>query len=157
MDPSKSVKSGWMEKRQSERIDATVKVTYAVISKAELVSSLANPAYFESTADHLPELSKKSAIVHAVTQDISMGGMSLVGEDSFPPDSALEIHLYLPSYPTPITMIAEVIRAQTESGSASMGSTFRAGIKILAINRKDVVRLDKYLLAEKIRKQNGGK
>jgi len=27
------LKSGWMEKRQSERVDATVKVTYAVIPR----------------------------------------------------------------------------------------------------------------------------
>lgn len=150
-----SVHTGWMEKRQFERIDASVKVTYALIPKADLVSTLSNPAYRESMTDHLPELSKKSATVHAVTRDLSLGGMSLVGQQDFPGDSALEIQLYLPTYPAPLTLIAEVIRTQVE-GSGS-GTTYRAGIKILAINRKDVTRLDKYLLAEKIRKQNGGK
>jgi hypothetical protein len=151
-----SIHTGWMEKRQFERIDASIKVTYSLVPKADLVQILSDPAYRESSTDHLPELSKKSAIVHAVTRDISMGGMSLVGQESFPEDSALEIHLYLPGYPAPVTLIAEVIRSQSES-SASAGNTFRAGIKILAINRKDVVRLDKYLLAEKIRQRNGGK
>jgi hypothetical protein len=151
-----TVHSGWMEKRQFERIDASVKVTYCLIPKADLVTTLSDPAYRESAADQLPELSKKSAIVHAVTRDLSLGGMSLVGQQAFPPDTALEIHLYLPTYPAPLTLIAEVIRYEAESGG-SLGSTFRAGIKILAINRKDVVRLDKYLLAEKIRLRNGGK
>ncbi len=151
-----SVHAGWMEKRQFERIDATIKVTYCLVPKADLVKILSDSAYRESSTDHLPELSKKSAIVHAVTRDISVGGMSLVGQEAFPDDSALEIHLYLPGYPAPITLIAEIVRAQSES-SGSNGSTFRAGIKILAINRKDVVRLDKYLLAEKIRQRNGGK
>ncbi len=148
--------TGWMEKRQFERIDASVKVTYCLIPKADLLSTLSNPSYRESTTDQLPELSKKSAIVHAVTRDISMGGMSLVGQVAFPPDMALEIHLYLPNYPAPITLIAEVIRADAES-SGSNGSTFRAGLKILAINKQDVIRLDKYLLAEKLRRHAGGK
>lgn len=150
------VHTGWMEKRQFERIDASVKVTYCLIPKADLVQTLSNPAYRESTTDQLPELSKKSAIVHAVTRDISMGGMSLVGQTAFPPDMALEIHLYLPNYPAPITLIAEVIRATSEAGGSN-GSTFRAGLKILAINKQDVIRLDKYLLAEKLRLHAGGK
>ena len=151
-----SIHSGWMEKRQFERIDATVKVTYSIVPQSELASTLAHSSYSESKVDHLPELSKKSAVVNAVTKDISVGGMALVGQEPFPADSALEIHLYLPAYPAPITLLAQVIRAQVES-SGSSGSTYRAGIKILAINRKDVSRLDKYLLAEKLRRQNGGK
>jgi c-di-GMP-binding flagellar brake protein YcgR len=151
-----AIRTGWMEKRQFERIDASIKVTYFLVPKSELVKILSDPAYRESSADHLPELSKKSATFNAVTRDLSMGGMSLVGQEAFPADSALEIHLYLPGYPTPITLIAEVIRVLAES-SSSNGSTFRAGIKILAINRQDVVRLDKFLLSEKIRQQTGKK
>ena len=151
-----AVHTGWMEKRQFERIDASIKVTYCLIPKADLVTTLANPSYRESTTDQLPELSKKSAIVHAVTRDISMGGMSLVGQAAFPEDIALEIHLYLPNFPAPLTLIAEVVRAGIEAGGNS-GSTFRAGLKILAINKQDCIRLDKFLLAEKIRARNGGK
>ncbi len=141
-----------MEKRQFERIDATIKVTYCLVPKADLVKVLSEPSYRESSADRLPELSKRSATVHAVTRDISMGGMSLVGQGEFPGDAALEIHLYLPGYPAPITLIAEVLRIQSENSSFG-GNTYRAGIKILAINRQDVMRLDKYLLAEKIRQR----
>lgn len=151
-----AVQTGWMEKRQSERIDASVKVTYCLIPKTELVATLANPSYRESTTDQLPELSKKSAIVHAVTRDISMGGMSLVGQAAFPDDVALEIHLYLPNFPAPITLIAEVVRASVEVGGSS-GTTYRAGLKILAINKPDCIRLDKFLLAEKIRLHTGAK
>ena len=150
------VHTGWIEKRQFERIDASVKVTYCLIPKADLVTTLSNPSYRESTMDQLPDLSKKSAIAHAVTRDISMGGMSLVGQEPFPPDIALEIHLYLPNYPAPITLIAEVIRVALEAGGSN-GTTHRAGLKILAINKQDVIRLDKYLLAEKLRKHAGGK
>ena len=85
-----TIHSGWMEKRQFERIDATIKVTYFLVPKTELVKILSDPAYKESLADHLPELSKKSVSVQAVTRDISMGGMSLVGQSAFPGDSGLD-------------------------------------------------------------------
>jgi len=145
---------GWMEKRQFERVDAAIKVAYRVIPKSELVKYLTDSAYRESTTDRLPELSKKSPTMSAVTKDISMGGLSVMGETEFPPDSALEVFLYLPAYPSPITMIAEIVRTQT-TGS-SLGDMFRAGLKILAINKQDINRLDRFLLAEKIRKHSGG-
>ena len=143
-----------MEKRQFERIEATIKITYCPIPKDELAKFLSDPEYRESSMDHLPELSKKSATLHAVTRDISMGGMCLVGQKAFPGDSALQIYLHLPGYPAPLTLLAEVVRVMSEN-TGSNGPTFRAGIKILAINRQDVVRLDKFLLAEKIRKRDG--
>jgi c-di-GMP-binding flagellar brake protein YcgR len=145
---------GWMEKRQYERVDAAVKVSYRTLSKEELVHHLVNPAYRESTVDRLPELSKKSPTMSAVTKDISVGGLSLFGESEFPPDTALEIFLYLPSYPSPITMIAEIVR--TQATSSATGELFRAGVKILAINKQDVGRLDRFILAEKLRKHSGG-
>ena len=147
-----SIFTGWIEKRQSERVDASIKVTYSILPKEELVRVLSEPNYRESSADHLPALSKKSAIIHAVTRDISLTGMSLVGKESFTEESALEIQLYLPGYPVPLTLLAEVLRVQSESSSIN-GDTCRAGIKILAINRTDVIRLDKYLWAEKIRQR----
>ena len=150
------MKSGWIEKRQSERVDATIKVTYYTIAKEELVTALADAAYQTSTVDHLPELAKRSATLHAITRDISFGGMSLVGQDQFPEDCALQIQLYLPGQPIPLNLLAEVVRAVQESNS-STGSTFRAGIKILAINKQDVAKLDRFLLAEKIRQRNAGK
>ena len=149
-----SMNMGWMEKRQFERVDAAIKVSYRVIPKSELVRHLTDSAYRESTTDRLPELSKKSPTMHAVTKDISMGGLSLFGETEFPPDSALEIFLYLPTYPSPITMIAEILR--TQASSSSTGELFRAGLKILAINKQDINRLDRFLLAEKLRKHSGG-
>ena len=85
-----------------------------------------------------------------------MGGMSLVGQETFPQDCALQIQLYLPGQPIPLNLLAEVVRAGMESAGAA-GSTFRAGLKILAINKQDVAKLDRYLLAEKIRMRNAGK
>jgi hypothetical protein len=149
---SGGIKTGWMEKRLFERVSASVKVTYRQVSKEEVVSMLNHPHYKDSTADQLPELAEKSTVFHAVTRDVSLGGMALVGEQPFPEGSAVAIHLHLPGYPSPVTLMAEVVRNQ-EIGSMK-GSQYRAGVKILAINRADVVRMEKYLLVEKLKQEN---
>jgi hypothetical protein len=79
-----------------------------------------------------------------------------VGQEVFPEDCALQIQLYLPGQPIPLNLLAEVVRAVQES-SSTMGATFRAGLKILALNKQDVAKLDRFLLAEKIRLRNAGK
>lgn len=151
---SGGLKTGWMEKRQFERIAATVKVTFRLVTKEEVVLMLNHPNYRDSTADQLPELAEKSTVFHAVTRDISLGGMAVVGEQPFPEGSAVAIHLHLPGYPNPVTLMAEVIRSQEVGG---IHSQYRAGIKILAINRADVVRMEKYLLVEKLKQENAKK
>lgn len=145
---------GWIERRQYERVNTSIRVAYRFIPKMTLEQSLADKPYRDWTAEHLEELSRKSTILNAVTKDISVGGMCLVGPQEFPLDMALEIKLYLPNYNSPITLLAEVVSHQAEIPGLS-GTNYRAGIKILAINSEDVVRLDMFLLAEKIRKQNG--
>jgi hypothetical protein len=150
------MRTGWMEKRLQERIDASIKVAYHWVPKEGLLEVMNQPAYRESTADHLPELSKKSSVIHAVTQDISVGGLSLVGQEPFPLNSALEVHLYLPAYPSPVTLLAEVMRSSVFSSGLNEQS-HRAGLKILAINRKDVIRIEKFLLEQKLRQKHGNR
>lgn len=152
---SGGLKSGWMEKRQFERVAATVKITYSVVPKEDLVAMLNHPHYRDSKADQLPALAEKSTVFHAVTRDVSLGGMAVVGDQAFPEGSAVAIHLHLPGYPNPVTLMAEVVR-QTEVGGMK-GVQYRAGVKILAINRADVVRMEKYLLVEKLKQENAKK
>jgi len=143
-----NVKVGWMERRLFERISASVRVAYRQVPKAELVKLLADPSYRDTTSDRLPELAKTSTIVHAVTRDISMGGMSVTGDSEFPLGDAVAVYLYLPDAPTPVTVVAEVVRSERQGGAGE--SAFRAGLKILAVNREDVVRIEKYLLQQKL-------
>lgn len=144
------LQTGWVEKRRFERIEAAVKVTYRVVERGELVQLMTQESYRESTTDVLPDLAQKSSVFRAITRDLSLGGLSLVGEEKFPLGVAVAIHLYLPGYPAPVTLIAEVVRSEEIAGPG--GPSYRAGLKILAVNRDDVVRLEKYLLAEKLKK-----
>lgn len=149
-----SVKVGWMERRLMERVAASVRVAYRRVPRAELRRLLDDPSYRDTTSDRLPELAKSSSVVHAVTRDLSVGGMSLTGAEDFPAGDAVAVYLYLPDAPSPVTVVAEVIRSDA-TGSEGEGA-FRAGLKILAINREDVMRLEKYLLSQKLREDKEG-
>jgi c-di-GMP-binding flagellar brake protein YcgR len=145
---------GWIERRQYERVNLSVRVTYRFVPFHELHEELDRKPYKDWTADRLDELARKSTVLNAVTKDISVGGMALVGPQEFPPEMALEIKLYLPSFPSPVKILADVVSRQAEIPGLS-GTNYKAGIKILAINSEDVVKLDMFLLSEKLRKQNG--
>ena len=147
------VKTGWMERRLFMRVSASVRVAYRRVPKAELLRLLADPSYKDTTSDRLPDLAKSSSVVHAMTRDLSMGGMSLTGSEEFPMGDAVAVYLYRPDTPTPVTVVAEVTRS--DRSGAGGEEAFRAGLKILAVNREDVVRIEKYLLAQKLKEDKG--
>ena len=147
------IRTGWMERRLFERIDATIRVTYRQVPKAELKALLCDPSYRDTTSDRLPALAKTSRVVGAVTRDISVGGMSLTGPELFPLGDAVAVFLYLPDAPAPVTIVGEVVRSENTGGNGE--NAFRAGLKILAVNREDIVRLEKYLLTQKLKESEG--
>jgi hypothetical protein len=50
--------------------------------------------------------------------------------------------------------LAEVMRSSAVASGVN-GQSHRAGLKILAINRKDVIRIEKFLLEQKLRQKHG--
>jgi c-di-GMP-binding flagellar brake protein YcgR len=146
------VEKGWLEQRRHERVSATVSVTYRVLNAAEKEGALQQPRYSETTADQLPRLAKKFHVYHAVTRDISEGGLSITGTHSFTVGEQLEIEIRPPQYSVPVTMLAEVKRSSSYS---QMGKTFyTAGVSILALDGDSMSRLSRFLLSEKIRGDN---
>ncbi len=136
-----SMQKGWMEQRRYERVAATLKVSYRVLNAEENKDVLQQPRYNQTTADQLPQLSQKFHAYHAVTRDISEGGLSISGEHPFSEGERVEISIQLP----------QVARA---SSFFDLGKTmYNAGVKILALNREDMDRFMKYLLTEKLRQQ----
>jgi c-di-GMP-binding flagellar brake protein YcgR len=140
-------KSGWVEKRQHERIVATLKVDFHVIHSDEAKKLLENERYRNTTAEQLPELSQKSNLYKAVTKDISLGGLALVSQEILSKGMLLEVNLQLPSYHTTLKFIAEVMHVETFE---EMGKTlFTAGMKTLAISKDDVQHIADYLIKQK--------
>lgn len=145
------VQKGWIEQRRHERVAATLKVSYRVLDEGEKNDILQHPRYNQTTAEHLPYLSKKFHAYQAVTRDISEGGLCILGEHPFSQGERLEISILLPQYNMPVTILAEVARSVSHF---EMGKTiFNAGVKILALNREDMDRFMKFLLSEKLRQQ----
>lgn len=139
-------KTGWMEKRQHERVVATLKIDYRMVDAKDAGKIQDHAHYKSTTVDHLPELSKKSPLHHAVTKDISMGGLAFLGAEPFAMGAVVEIGLHLPKYKTTLKFLAKVVR--TES-FVEMGRTIhRAGVQTLAINQGDLDRIQKYLLSQ---------
>ncbi len=147
------IQKGWVEQRKFERVSTTLAVSYKVLSHEEKKDAIDLPRYKETKAEHLPNLSRKFHVYHAITRDISEGGLSLMGDQPFYLGDQVEIHMQIPQYKTQLTLLAEVLRV---SSFLETGKTMHsAGVKIMAINREDVVRLEKYLLTEKLKQQNG--
>src|SRR5581483_8560981 len=148
-----TIQKGWMEQRRHERVAATLKISYRVLDEQEKNGALNLPRYNQTKAEHLPSLSQKFHVYHAVTRDISEGGLSVMGEAPFQNGQHIEVSILLPQYNVPITFLTEVMRA---GSYFELGKTmYNAGVKILALNREDMDRLMKYVLAEKLKQQMG--
>lgn len=145
------IQKGWMEQRKFERVAATLNMSYRVLGDTEKKEALEHSKYSETKAEHLPYLSQKFHVYHAITRDISEGGLSIMGEHPFTEGNHVEIFIQLPPHNSRLTLLAEVARA---SSFFELGKTmYSAGVKLIALNREDVVRLEKFLLAEKLRQQ----
>ncbi len=142
-----SKKTGWMEKRQHERIVATLKVDYRLVDARDSKKILDHSHYRQTTVDHMPELSRKSPLHHAVTKDISMGGLALLGQEPFTMGAVVEIGLHLPKYKAVLKFLAKIVR--TESFVEMGRNVHRAGVQTLAINQEDLDQIQKYLLHQK--------
>lgn len=136
-------KTGWAEKRQHERVLATLKMEYQVVTGPETQRLLAHSNYNETLVEHLPELSQRSSLYKAVTKDISMGGLALVTQNPLRSGMVLEVGLRLPSYNVDLKFLAEIRHVET---TTEMGKTlYHAGIRTLAIHKGDVERIAHYL------------
>jgi len=140
-------KSGWVEKRQHERVLATLKMEYQIVSGPEAEKLLGHENYKLTKKEHLPELSEKSSLYRAVTKDISLGGLSIVSQQPLQKGALLEISLHLPNYKSILKFLAEIRHVET---TVEMGRTlFHAGIHTLAIHKGDVDLIGKYLIDQK--------
>jgi hypothetical protein len=139
--------SGWVEKRRHERVLATLKMEYQLVSGPQAQKLLDQENYKLTQTEHLPELSEKSPLYRAVTRDISLGGLSLVTQQPLVQGAILEISLHLPNYKTTLKFLARIMHVES---SVEMGRTlFHAGIRTLAIHKGDVERIGDFLIDQK--------
>ncbi len=141
-----------MEQRQRERISATANVTYRILEPDEKINALNFPRYSETSIVQLPHLAEKFHSYHAVMKDISEGGLSITGEKKLSVGEWVEISVLPPKYVAPVTMLAEVKWTRSFSQLGKELST--AGVMILALDSVSMDNFSRFLLSEKIRRDN---
>ena len=141
-----------MEQRQHDRVSATATVTYRILEPWEKEETLNFPRYSKTTIVQLPQLAQKIHAYHAVMKDISEGGLCITGEQNFTVGEWIEISILPPKYDTPVAMLAEVKWTRLSSQQGKALNT--AGVSILALDSVSMDHLSRFLLTERIRKQN---
>jgi hypothetical protein len=143
-------KTGWVEKRKHERIVSSLKVQYRLV-EGDARKVLKHSSYNKTTMDQISEFAQKSPVFHAVTRDLSLGGMALVGDQPFPSGAVVELGLHLPHYKTMLKFVAEVVRS--ESFTEMQRTLHRAGLRILAINQEDIDHIGRFLHIKKLQNE----
>lgn len=126
----------WIEKRSSQRLSSFLKAAYRRLEDHE-TSQLRNDQDCQAALGRLGEL------LEAQTTDLSLGGMSLLGRDSFTHGDILLVQVDLPKIGGPFLCLGEVRWAGRYDGVD--GTVFTAGLKTMYAHRYDLVRLNSYL------------
>jgi c-di-GMP-binding flagellar brake protein YcgR len=128
--------TGWVEKRQNERLVATLKATYQRLSPMKAQE-------YENNEDFLATATSPGGMFNGQTRDVSAGGMALVAQGPMKMGERLLVKLELPNLPKPITCVAEVRWLDTVEEMKRR--LYRAGLKFLSIHKDDVARINEFV------------
>jgi hypothetical protein len=93
-------KTGWVEKRQYERVMATLKASYERLSGSKAAELLAHPDYLATSGGQ--------NFLGATTSDVSKGGLSLLPR-GVQCRGKLLVKLEIPLFKGAVTCLAEVV------------------------------------------------
>lgn len=139
--------AGFLEKRQFERISARIPVRYMAVDLAEAERLAASNSYVDLTQP-LAAAGKTKNVMQLVTENISVGGLMLVGDQAFQEGQTVAVELRVPPSPEPLRALAVVVRNMPSSAGK-----FTAGVKFMALNKADVARLERYVQLMKVQPQ----
>jgi c-di-GMP-binding flagellar brake protein YcgR len=138
------MKSGFVEKRQHERVQVALKASYQLLTEDKAKSYRNNPDFIEQDSKQEAFFSKGNA------KDLSEGGMALVGTEAFQVGHKVLVMFEIPSRQAELTYIAEVRWVQQfEEMKRPM---YRAGLKFLYLNKGDAKKLHEYVMGRTNRK-----
>ena len=150
---------GTIEKRQFERIVSQLQIKYYVVDNAYAEQLKTEAAYKDSSPEKLAAMQRPATALTGMTEDISKGGLSLVSETPLAVGTYVVCDITVPTLPRPLRALAEVVRSDSKDGRVvdRTQTVYKAGLKILAINKDDFTRIENYIIEEKIRARLGGK
>jgi len=133
--------TGWLEKRQHERVTATLKASYERLGSDHALELRNHPDYLSTP--NAGGFWNDLASLAGTTRDVSQGGLALLGPDPFRVGEHLLVKLELPQVKGAVTCLAEVRWA--DEFEEMHRKVYRAGLKFSSLLREDVLRLDAYL------------
>jgi hypothetical protein len=149
---------GTLEQRQFERIMTTLQIKYYVIEKQYAQQLQNDEAYKNTTLESLQKVDRPSTQLQGVTENISQGGLALVSDTPIAMGTFVVCDITMPTLPRPLRALAEVVRTDSMDGRVvdRTISTYRSGLKIHAVNKDDLKRIENYIIEEKIRQRLAG-
>jgi c-di-GMP-binding flagellar brake protein YcgR len=134
---------GTIERRQFERITAHFEVRYHEIPAAEAEQlTKATGEYNDITAPVATKAVKD--VMSVVTENISLGGLKIIGAKPFKEKSTLNLEMLIPGFPVPLKALAVVVRAD-----AAVDGKYSAGVLFIGLNKEDIAKVERYVLLMK--------
>jgi len=150
---------GTIEQRKFERIVSQLHIKYYIIDAAYAEQLRTEAAYKDTTLDKLAASLRPNTGLTGVTENISQGGLSLVSEQPLAMGTMVVCDVTIPKMPRPMRVLAEVAYTDSKDGRIidRTLSIYKSGLKIIAVNKDDLTRIENYIINEKIQQRLGGK
>ena len=160
MAPIRQPGRGHIEQRQFERIVAVLQIKYYPLDPLTADAMQVDDSYKDTTLENLREQSRVQSPMTGVTENISKGGLSLTSEEPLMVGQKVIVDMTLPNVKQPVRALAEVMRSSGDSKSQVVdrnAASFSAGLKIIAVNKEDLRRVENFIISEKIRQRMSGR
>jgi hypothetical protein len=151
---------GHIEQREFERIVAVLQIKYYTLDAQTAGELSLDASYKDTTLEKLREQSQVNSPMVGVTENISRGGLSLTGEEPLLVGQRVIVDMTLPGVKQPVRAMAEVMRSSGDSRSGVVdrnATSFKAGLKIVAVNKDDLRRVENFIISEKIKQRMTGR
>src|SRR5690606_8424334 len=115
-------------------------------------------SYKDTTLEQLRSQTQVASPMTGVTENISKGGLSLTSDEPMLLGQKVVVDMTLPGVKQPVRALAEVMRSSGDSRSQVVdrnARSFSAGLKILAVNKEDLRRVENFIIMEKIKNRMG--
>jgi hypothetical protein len=143
---------GTIEQRQFERVVAEMNIRYYPVDEAYFAQLADEAAYKDTHMDQLADLPRPDTYLVGVTENISKGGLALVTDKPMPLGAHVVLDMTMQGLPKPLRAIGQVMRTQEGGGTVdNTAKVFRTGLKIVAINKEDMKRIENYILEMRLK------
>jgi hypothetical protein len=150
---------GTIEQRKFERIVSQLQIKFYVVDSAYAVQLQSEAAYRDTTLEKLNNSSRPATTLNGVTDNISQGGLALQSDQPLAIGTMVVCDITMPNLPRPLRVLGEVVRSDSRDGRVvdKTMSIYKSGLKIIAVNKDDMNRIENYIIEEKIKHRLGGR